>query len=176
MFMTVRVLAVFAVLSVTSVHAQEPQPRNIEKPLVLNLKDAQQAPEVPQPPDPPVGASGWSLSVHTTGGFTGRGVGSVTISSDGQMACAGAPCATPIAAQMKLISTTIGSIVEAAWLRQAPSGFCRDCVHTTVVLKRREGDAVRTYIASWDDSQRATRELRELRRLALELRAAPSGR
>jgi len=40
------------------------------------------------------------------------------------------------------------------------------------VLKRREGDAVRTYIASWDDSQPATSELRELRRLVFELRGS----
>ena len=68
------------------------------------------------------------------------------------------------------VSTTLASIIDAAWIRRTPSGFCRDCMQTTVALKRREGDVVRTYVASWDDSQPATPELRELRRLAFELR------
>ena len=34
----------------------------------------------------------------------------------------------------------------------------------------REDDVVRTYVASWDDSQAASQEMRELRRLALDLR------
>jgi hypothetical protein len=74
--------------------------------------------------------------------------------------------------QLSSVSTTLASIVDAAWIRKTPSSFCRDCVQTTVVLKRRQGDAVRTYVASWDDSQPATSELRELRRLVLELRSA----
>jgi hypothetical protein len=39
------------------------------------------------------------------------------------------------------------------------------------VLKRRDRDGVRVYRASWDDSQAVTPELRDLRRLALDLRA-----
>ena len=150
--MTVRVAAVFLALAVTSAMAQPP--------------DA---------PEPPPGANSWSLRIHTTGGFTGMGVGSVTISSDGRMVCP-EPCAALVEAQMKLISNSVASIQEAAWVPRVPTGFCRDCVFTTVVLKRREGDGVRTYIASWDDSQSATPELRELRRLALELRSERSAR
>ena len=178
MLMTVRVLAVFAVLSVTSVYAQEqPQPRNIDKPLVVDLKDAQQALEVPEPPDPPAGKAAWTLQVFTTGGFTGMGVGSVTVSSDGQMSCGPAPCATRVAAAaLRPFTSTIGSIIEAAWIRRAPSGICRDCVQTIVTLKRRDGDVIRRYVASWDDSQAVTQELRDLRRLAFELRSARSGR
>ena len=174
--MTVRIAAVLIVLAVSSTFAQqgEPplaQPRKVE---IINLQDLQRA-EVPQPPEPPAGATAWSLIVHTTGGFTGRGVGTVTISSDGRMVCP-APCASLAGAQMKLISSRVASIQEAAWVPRVPTGFCRDCVFTTVVLKRREGDGVRTYIASWDDSQPATPELRELRRLALELQSARAGR
>jgi hypothetical protein len=69
------------------------------------------------------------------------------------------------------VSTALASIIDAAWIRRTPSGLCRDCIQTTIVLKRREGDVVRTYVTSWDDSQAASPEMRELRRLALDLRA-----
>ena len=135
-----------------------------------NLRAAQTM-EIPQPPDPPTGAAAWSLMIHTTGGFTGQGVGSVTISSDGQVGCGSAPCATPVAvAQLKPVSTSLASIIDAAWIRRTPSGVCRDCIQTTITLKRREGDVVRTYVTSWDDSQAVSPEMRELRRLALDLR------
>ena len=150
MLMTVRVLAVFALLSGANVYAQDQ----------------------PQAPDPPAGTAAWTLQVFTTGGFTGMGVGSVTISSDGRMSCDPAPCATPVRTELlKPFGTTLGSIIEAAWILRSPSGFCRDCIQTTITLKRREGDLVRVYRASWDDSQAASPELRELRRLAFELRA-----
>jgi hypothetical protein len=171
--MTVRVAPVLAMLAVANTLAQQPesppQARTIE---VVSLRDLQQ-PDVmgmPEPPEPPAGANAWSLHIHTTGGFTGRGVGSVTLSSDGQMVCERATCAPVTVALLKPVATTLTSIVEAAWIRQVPSTLCRDCVQTTIVLKRREGDAVRAYRASWDDSQPAPRELRELRRLVLELR------
>jgi len=166
---TTGVLTLTVLLGAATVYAQEPaQPRrDVEVRLV-------QAGEVPQPPDPPAGAAAWSLMIHTTGGFTGQGVGSVSLLSDGSVTCVSG-CAAPVSgAQLRSVSTTLASIVDAAWIRKAPSSFCRDCVQTTVVLKRR-GDVVRTYVASWDDSQPATSELRELRRLVLELRA-PGGR
>ena len=66
-------------------------------------------------------------------------------------------------------AVSLMALATAPWIRQAASSFCRDCTQTTVVLKRREGDVVRTYVASWDTSQPVTAELRELRRLVLEL-------
>ena len=174
--MTVRVAAVLAILAVSSTFAQQsetpPQPRKIE---VVTLSHLQTLPEVPEPPP---GANAWSLRVHTTGGFTGRGVGSVTISSDGRMACGPAPCATPVVAALldpfgKAIET---AVVEAFWRHQPMATLCSDCVRTTLALKRRDGDVVRVYHASWDDSQLVTPELRDLRRLALELRAARAPR
>src|SRR5512134_4135795 len=118
--MTVRVAAaVLVALAATSAYSQEPQPqptsRNARE--LLNVVpdlsgrgpgDVQAVPmaEVPRPPEPPEGANSWSLIVHTTGGFTGRGVGTVTISSDGRMVCP-APCASLVETQMKLISSSV---------------------------------------------------------------------
>ena len=141
--------------------------------LIALLASSTYAQELPQPPDPPEGAAAWSLRIHTTGGFTGQGIGSVAISSDGTFTCAPGPCPAQVAArQLRPVSTTLASIVDAAWVRRPPSSVCRDCVQTTVVLKRREGDVVRMYVASWDDSQAVGAELRELKRLAFELRGA----
>ena len=177
--MTVRVATVFLALAVTSTFAQQgapplPQPRKVE---IINLQDLQR-PDVPEPPEPPAGANAWSLRVHTSGGFTGRGVGSVTISSDGQMGCGSAPCATPsVTALLEPFGKAIaGAVVGALWGPQPLSTLCSDCIRTTIVIKRREGDVVRIYRASWDDSQSVTAELRDLRRLALELQSARSGR
>jgi hypothetical protein len=170
-----------AVLLASTVYAQEkPQSRDVGSLLpavspVISERDLRvmQAPQAPQPPDPPAGAAAWSLTIHTTGGFTGQGVGSVTIVSDGTLSCGGASCAAQVAApQLRPVTNALTSIVDAAWIQRPPSSFCRDCVQTTVVLKRREGDIVRTFVASWDDSQAAGAELRELRRLAFELRGS----
>jgi hypothetical protein len=158
--MSARLIAAVA-LTVTTAAAQEPAP----------------ALQVPEPPEPPAGANAWSLRINTSGGFTGMGVGSVTISSDGQMSCGPAPCATPVAATLlNPVATSIAASLEAAWIRQTPSGACMDCIRTTVALKRRDGDVVRVFRASWDDSRPPSPELRELRRVAFELRAARSAR
>ena len=172
-----RIAVVIAALLTIPAVAQEqapqplPEPRNVQ---TLSLQDAQHAleGEVPEPPDPPSGRNTWSLRVHTTGGFTGQGIGSVTISSNGQVGCGpAAPCATSMTtASLNAVRMALGSIVEAAWIRRSPTGFCSDCIRTAITLKRREGGVVRTFVATWDDSQAPAPGLRELRRLAFELR------
>ena len=182
--MTVRCIGPVAALlaAVTTAHAQAlPQSRPAEAlsgtsqsgRQVINARYIQSVPEdaIAQLPDPPAGRDAWSLRVHTSGGFTGQGVGSVTISSDGRIACS-PTCATPVSlASLSRIGTVLTSILEAAWIRRSP-GFCSDCIRTTVTLKRREGDAVRMYVATWEDGQLSAPELRELRRLTFELRDA----
>ena len=169
--MTVPVATVVGALAVSSAFAQQsaPPPRQVE---IVSLHDLQR-PDAPEPPEPPPGANAWSLRVDTSGGFTGRGVGSVTISSDGQIGCGPAPCATPDGApRLEPFGNAIASAVAGAvWGAQPLSTVCADCIRTTIMIKRREGDAVRIYRASWDDSQPVASELRELRRLAFELRA-----
>jgi hypothetical protein len=180
--MASRVLTLTVLLSAATVYAQElPASRDATTllrvvPQITGQPDFRLVPlaqidGVPQPPEPPAGAAAWSLLIHTTGGFTGQGVGSVTLISDGSFTCVSGCAAQVATSQLRSVSTTLASIVDAAWIRKTPSSFCRDCVQTTVVLKRREGDVVRTYVASWDDSQPATSELRELRRLVFELRS-----
>ena len=180
MLVAARITIVLTAAIAIHAYAQEPAPQPLPEPRnvqTLNLQDMQRAQEtaVPQPPDPPAGRGAWSLRIHTTGGFTGQGIGAVTIASNGQVACGPAPCATPVAAALlKPVNTALGAIIDAAWIHRMPSSYCRDCIQTTIALKRREGDVVRTFIATWDDSQPPAPELRELRRLAFELRATRS--
>ena len=173
--MTVRVAVLLAALAVSATTAQHaepplPQPRKVE---IVNLQDLQRS-DVPEPPEPPAGPNAWSIQVHTSGGFTGRGAGSVTISSDGRMGCTAAPCGTPVAAGLldPFGKAVASAVLGAGWGGQPLTTLCSDCIRTTIVLKRREGAVVSVYRASWDDSQSVTPELRELRRLALDLRAA----
>jgi hypothetical protein len=105
---TTRVLILTVLLSAATVYAQElPQQRDVTTllrllPPITNEPNFTQVPlaqveEVPQPPEPPAGAAAWSLTIHTTRGFTGQGVGSVTLVSDGSLTCASG-CAAPVAA------------------------------------------------------------------------------
>ena len=132
----------------------------------------------PDPPEPPAANDAWTLQISYTGGFTGLGLGTVTVVSDGKMMCdRPGPCATALAApQLLRLTTTMTSILEAAWIRRTPSWICSDCMQTTIVLKRRGADGVRRLVASWDDSQPIAPELRELRRLVFEMRAGSGAR
>src|SRR5688572_18019531 len=97
-----RAVALIALMTTSVVYAQDapalPQSRDVHTllqqvyPLTVTLQ-AVQAP-APEPPEPPAGTNAWSLRVHTTGGFTGLGVGSVLISSDGRLDCLAATCAS----------------------------------------------------------------------------------
>ena len=124
--MATRPFAAFAlVLAGTTAHAQElPASRSVHQLLELTSQSQITSPQdahpasgqqIPMPPDPPAGAGGWSLRVHTSGGFTGQGIGTITISSDGQLACGPIPCATPIARlQLDPVLKRLASIVEAS--------------------------------------------------------------
>jgi hypothetical protein len=154
MIVMLRLLAVLVVFTTAQTSAQQPPPA---------------------PPDPPAGDNAWSLLVSSTGGITGRGLGTVTVVSDGSASCVPTACATPVeATRLKRISTSLSAVAENAWITRAPSATCSDCMQTTITLKQRRKDGIRTSVASWDDSQNPAPELRELRRLVFELRTASS--
>src|SRR5688500_16060299 len=158
----------------TTVQAQAlPAPRPIDPQIVDPITVAPLV-RLPEPPEPPDGTDAWTLQISYTGGFTGLGLGTVTVVSDGKMTCDGrGPCAPALTApQLRQLATTLSSVLEAAWIRRTPTGICSDCMETTIVLKRRGADGVRRLVASWDDSQPIAPELRELRRMVFEMRAA----
>ena len=101
----------------------------------------------------------------------------MTVTSSGDVSCAPIACPTPVsAARIKLLTSTIARVADAAWVSQTPSTICNDCMQTTITLKRRFKDGIRTFVAAWDDSQAVPPELRELQRLVFDLRTNAASR
>jgi hypothetical protein len=153
MGMSVRLLTVVAVVIAAGVHAQ-----------------------VHAQSDPPAAAGAWTLSVVESGGFAG-GVSTVTVTSEGQVTCSHATCDTPVPpARLTTIAAAIAAIKSEEWGPQKREGVfgtgtCADCGRTTITLKRREAEGMRTYEAAWDGLQKVSSSLRELERLILDLRS-----
>jgi hypothetical protein len=162
--------AVLLLLTATmQVDAQPPPPP------LSNAQPVDRA-EPPVLPDPPAGENAWRVKVSSTGGITGRGLGTVTIGSDGQVSCAPTACATPVDdRRLKRVAEVLNAIGDGDWIKRPP-GRCNDCMQTTITLKRRSKDGIVTSVATWDDSETVGAELSELRRLVLELRTSTAAR
>jgi hypothetical protein len=119
------------------------------------------APTAAQAPTEP---GAWILRLTTGGGFSGQGVGDVTVMSTGQVACARppTPCRTSLVfdeiSQLGALVATAAA--GATWTRMAT--VCSDCVRFELQLQRREGSAVRTYVATWDQSVMPSPEITQL--------------
>jgi len=122
------------------------------------------AAQVAQPPTfvLPPGAGAWIVRIETSGGFTGRGSGSFTANSAGELFCpSAASCPSRLAAGAQ---QSIGKLVADIRLvadvsaRQAvgTSGICSDCVTTTMTVQRRDDDGERTIQFRWDESTLGT--------------------
>jgi len=96
----------------------------------------------------------WTLRVHTSGGFTGRGIGTVTITSRGKRTCgaAGPACGNPLtSAKLEPVANMIELAIPETWTTPGSSGLCKDCYTYFVLLYRRDrAKILRTYVASWD--------------------------
>ena len=97
----------------------------------------------------------WTLRVHTSGGLTGRGHGTVTITSRGKRTCgaAGPACANPLtSAKLEPVANMIDLAIPDTWTTPGrSSGLCGDCYTYFVLLYRRDrAKILRTYVASWD--------------------------
>ena len=132
--------------------------------------------------DPAAASGAWVLTVVSTGGLAGGGLGTFTLTSEGTVACRPAACVTPLSAvQLQKITTALGAIASEDWSPQKRrrllgAGTCIDCGRTTVTLRRREAQDVRTYDTSWDGLETVAESLRELTRLVFDLRTAPAPR
>ena len=113
-----------------------------------------------QPPAPPALALGstpgsWVAEVTTTGGYTGRGAGSVHVRADGSALC-GAPlqCGARVSADaLHRIAAALETARGITWERPTARSVCNDCIVTTLTLRTRQAngtEAVTTYV--WDNS------------------------
>jgi hypothetical protein len=96
----------------------------------------------------------WVADVATTGGYTGRGNGSISVRSDGAAACV-APLRCDTRAPADTIARLASAIERAngtAWERPASRSTCNDCIVTTLTIRTRQADGAATRtVYSWDN-------------------------
>lgn len=135
----------------------------------------------------PSDRGGWVVRIETSGGFTGRGSGSYTVSSAGELKCLSLTrqpvCGDRLAPEtQQAISRLVTSIPATAGVpvpEEPGRGrtVCNDCVTTTMTVRQRDGDGERTVMYRWDESTRATVPSDALRlHAAVIALASPLGR
>jgi len=110
---------------------------------------------VPLPP----GDRAWAVQIVTAGGFTGKGKGNLTLTSDGTLLRDGPNGAC----SMKLPDETMKALTETVFAANAANNatesmdqrVCADCIVTAMVVTRRKADGDETLAASWDDPNQA---------------------
>jgi hypothetical protein len=116
----------------------------------------------------------WVLHVGTTGGFGGAGLGSVAITSQGQVTCSASP--TPCGGRISLealrpLVDAVGQALLVPWV--ASTGVCHDCYVTRITLRHSPPDGTETiYAASWDQTTQGSvsSELKRVYDLAMGAR------
>ena len=100
-------------------------------------------------------ANSWAVQIITRGGLDGKGMGDLTITSQGRLVWNGVENQCSVKLREDLLQTLTQTALSAnayGWSRSTAS-VCADCYVTAMVLQRREGAGMaRTYIAYWDDA------------------------
>lgn len=129
------------------------------------------------PPD----EGAWVVRVETSGGLSGRGTGSMTASSGGELFCvAMVSCPERLVADAERSLTTLISAVPPGTGAPAPAPplhrtTCSDCVTTTLTITRRAAAGALNAVYTWDESTvGAVPE--EIRKLHAAIRAITSTR
>ena len=169
-----------AMALVAGIAAAQDAPAPGPAPVIINARDLQ--PQLPAALAAiPNGAEAWVLQVTTSGGVMGAGVRSANfaVTSEGRIVCEAAECARSLpGGELRGLIDRLSKLDRSLW-PGVPSvagqmTLCRDCLRTTLTLRRREGDIVAVYAASWDPSQPLAAPIRELaiavRQLSLESR------
>ena len=99
-------------------------------------------------------AGSWVVEITTSGGFSGRGRGSLTVASDGTTRCAGpATCASRLAGDaINMMTGRLAALRTAGWEVTPADDTCRDCYQTTMTVRRRPrdgGEAISVF--KWTD-------------------------
>jgi hypothetical protein len=108
------------------------------------------------PPAVPDGNGAWTIRISTSGGFTGRGRGGVTLTSQGDLTClqTSHPCENKLVAdRLRPVAQLISSLDPSKWgnATAQENMVCNDCYTTTMTLARREGGKVTLTTLSWND-------------------------
>jgi hypothetical protein len=160
--------------AIAAAQAAQDAPVPRPAPIVINARDLQPAPPAALA-GLPGGSGAWVLQLTTSGGVMGTGsrTANFAVTSDGRLACEVSDCAgsLPRSALSGLIDK-LARLDTSLWPGlpsvAGQTTLCRDCLRTTLTLRRREGEVVAVYTASWDPTQPMATSIREL---ASELRA-----
>ena len=96
----------------------------------------------------------WVVDVTTTGGYTGRGAGAVSVRSDGAAACdAPLQCARAAPGDaLASLTSSLEAIRGVTWDRPASRTTCNDCIVTTMTVHIRQTDGTESRVAyTWDN-------------------------
>jgi len=104
----------------------------------------------------PAGDRAWAVQIVTTGGFTGKGRGNVTLTSDGTLQLFGPDGSCSV----KLADETMKALTETVFAanstyntdRLVDRQICADCIVTALVVTRRKTGGDETLASSWDDA------------------------
>jgi hypothetical protein len=107
----------------------------------------------------PEGDRAWAVQIVTTGGFTGKGRGNVTLTSDGTIQRFGPDGSCSI----KLPDDTMKALTETVFAANSTYNtdgsvdrqICADCIVTALVVTRRKSGGDETLASSWDDATQA---------------------
>jgi len=100
-------------------------------------------------------ANSWAVQIITRGGLDGKGMGDLTITSQGRLVWNEIKnqCNVKLRDDVLQMLTQMAFSADASKWVGLPSKICADCFKIAIVLQRREGDGiVRTYIAYWDNA------------------------
>jgi hypothetical protein len=101
----------------------------------------------------PDGPSAWTVVVVTSGGFTGKGDGFFSASSEGKILCRELKCPDAFKAAdfQSLVETILPASLPVVTL--PPVTVCNDCIKRTMTITRRDaGGILHTYTATWDET------------------------
>jgi hypothetical protein len=109
----------------------------------------------------PTEAGAWVIRVETSGGFTGRGTGHVTMSSAGNVACVAIrECPQRLTGdRQRSLSQLVHALPSPGVGSDSVSrsnSTCSDCVTITMTVHQRTRDGERTLQYSWDVSTAQT--------------------
>src|SRR5262249_43145068 len=107
-----------------------------------------------------LGENAWAVQILSRGGFIGAGRGSLTATSQGNLAWdgPGGSCSRMLSepALQTLGKLVLSADASASWNDVKLISVCGDCYVTSMLLPRRERDGVeRTYRLAWDDASEA---------------------
>ena len=104
----------------------------------------------------PAGDNGWAVQIVSSGGFSGKGRGDLTLASDGILYWKGADggCSRKLVDEIMnaLTKVVLSADLSVPSRELSAGGFCADCYVTSIIVQHRAGaEAVRAARVTWDD-------------------------